>query len=152
LSISEERFIANSHISAAHSEEDRQRQQWQKCIEQLTSWKHDPGQLDEEGTVTPSQATIRLALDLADSMCKRGLIPPTRIVPDADGGIVFERQKKDAFEQSESRQVVLNNGSLKVVIWSLPRALDHLYSSTRQGLCGQSVANNLETAGKFTRG
>jgi hypothetical protein len=98
LSISEERFIANSHISAAHSEEDRQRQQWQKCIEQLTSWKHDPGQLDEEGTVTPSQATIRLALDLADSMCKRGLIPPTRIVPDADGGIVFERQKKDAFE------------------------------------------------------
>jgi hypothetical protein len=72
--------------------------QWQRLTEQLTNWRCNPDQLDEERTVTPSWDTIQLALDLATWMSKRGLPAPTRIVPDADGGIVFERQEKNALE------------------------------------------------------
>ena len=85
--------------------------QWQRLTEQLTNWRCNPDQLDEERTVTPSWDTIQLALDLATWMSKRGLPAPTRIVPDADGGIVFERQKKDAFES-----IRISAGSITTVL------------------------------------
>lgn len=72
---------------------------WQQAIERtLAEWGRDPSQLDEEGTVTPSRETIQLAIDLAALMSKAVLPAPTRIVPDAEGGIVFERQEKGVFE------------------------------------------------------
>jgi hypothetical protein len=75
------------------------RQEWQKLIEnRLVEWRCNPSQLDEEGTVTLSRATIQLAIDLASQMSKDGLLAPTRIVPDVNGGMVFERQRKDLFE------------------------------------------------------
>lgn len=74
-------------------------QEWQKLIEyRLIEWRCNPSQLDEEGTVTPSRETIQLAIDLATLMSKAVLPAPTRIVPDAEGGIVFERQEKGVFE------------------------------------------------------
>jgi hypothetical protein len=75
------------------------RQQWQRLINyRLIEWRYNPSLLDEEGTVTPSKDTIQFAIDLATQMSETGMAAPTRIVPDVNGGIVFERKGKDHFE------------------------------------------------------
>jgi len=71
---------------------DYGRDAWQNLIDyQLIEWGRDPSQLDDEGTETPSRETIQLAISLAEKLHQGGLAAPTRIVPDAHGGIVFER-------------------------------------------------------------
>lgn len=76
-----------------------QRAAWQQVIDQkLNEWQRNPGQLDEPDTLTPSQETIQRALALAGVLSKEGCAAPTRIVPDAHGGIVFERKEKGLFE------------------------------------------------------
>lgn len=72
---------------------------WQQMIDRtLTEWARKPSQLDEPETVTPTKQTIQRAISLARALSREGLSAPTRIVPDAHGGIVFERRHEGLFE------------------------------------------------------
>jgi hypothetical protein len=74
-------------------------QKWQELIDHpLIDWVLDPSQLDEPGTVTPSKETIQRAIRLARILSNEALPAPVRIVPDAHGGIVFERRQKGLSE------------------------------------------------------
>ena len=78
---------------------DKASEEWQVLIDyQLIEWGRDPGQLENEEIQPPSKSTIQLAIRLAGMLSKPGLPAPTRIVPDAHGGIVFERQGRNVFE------------------------------------------------------
>ncbi len=72
---------------------------WQKLIDdQLIEWERDPGQVDDEGIEPPSAPIVRLAIQLAQAWKDGGFAAPDRVVPDPNGGIVFERRERDVSE------------------------------------------------------
>ena len=79
--------------------DEARRKTWQRLIDrQLLEWLRDPSQIEDEGLDAPSATIIRLSLDLAESFRDRGLPAPASIVPDPNGGIVFERREGDVSE------------------------------------------------------
>jgi hypothetical protein len=85
---------------------------WDAVIDRrLLEWALHPNLLDEEGLIAPSRETIRIACRIAAEMRNHGLPSPTRVVPDGDGGIVFELVVGSSLEvmhiYSESRVELL---------------------------------------------
>ena len=74
--------------------------QWGKVLdEQLIEWANHPEDFIEEGLVPPSHDTIQLAFkQVLKPFQAQGHMPPSHVVPDANGGIVFELRSNDAFE------------------------------------------------------
>ena len=58
----------------------------------------DPNPLEDEGFEAPTATISRLSLDLAERFCEEGLPAPDSIVPDPNGGVVFERREGDVSE------------------------------------------------------
>ena len=74
-------------------------EEWQKLIDRrLADWQRNPSQLADDELPAPSSETVRLAIQVAECLRDRGTLPPTRIVPDAHAGIVFEREVGRLFE------------------------------------------------------
>jgi hypothetical protein len=61
-------------------------------------WGRDPSQLGDEGIESPRPETIRRAILFALSLKDQGLPAPDSIVPDPNGGIVFQRRAGDISE------------------------------------------------------
>ena len=75
------------------------RQAWQHLIDyRLIDWGSNPNQLADDGVDPPSRETIDRAISLAKRFQQRGFPPPDSVVPDANGGIVFERREQDIAE------------------------------------------------------
>src|SRR5258708_172113 len=75
---------------------------WQVVIdESLARWLADPSCLEDEGIVPPSVETIHHACKIALALRDEGLLAPKRIVPNGEGGIVFERRAGSLFEAIE---------------------------------------------------
>lgn len=85
---------ATRETSRDQGDRDRQiRERWQKLIdEKLLEWLRDPCEVQDEGIEQPSGTILRLAIDLAEKFRDDGLAPPDRVVPDPNGGILFERR------------------------------------------------------------
>ena len=66
---------------------------WHCSIATLLGWLKDPAQLEDDGIDAPSDVIIRLSLDVAEHFARESLPPPQRLVPDPNGGIVFERHE-----------------------------------------------------------
>ncbi len=78
--------------------EDVSREEWQRLIDyQLIEWGWNSGQLDADDVPSPSRDTVQRAIELAEMLCQKGVSAPTRVVPDAHGGIVFEREAGNMF-------------------------------------------------------
>lgn len=79
-------------------------ERWQAVIDhQLVEWGRDSSQLEDEGIVAPTAEIIGLACRLAALYRDTGMVAPTRVVPDGEGGIVFERRDGSAFQTIEIR-------------------------------------------------
>lgn len=89
---------SESRITRDFERADTAREGWDLIERQLIEWGCDPGHLDEEGTQSPSPQTIQTAIRLASDLSHQGNASPTRVVPDAHGGIVFEFEGKGVFE------------------------------------------------------
>ena len=90
---------AESPITRDHDREDVAGETWQTFIDQqLIEWGREPSQIEDEGIEPPSRGTIQQAVLLAQSLRDAGFTPPDSIVPDPNGGIVFERREKDVSE------------------------------------------------------
>ena len=64
---------------------------WQHFIDNvLINWLRDPSQLEDEDCDAPSGTIIRLSIDYAEKWRDDGMPAPTSVVPDPNGGIVFE--------------------------------------------------------------
>jgi len=65
---------------------------WQKVIDsQLRNWWHGIPGLEEEGLVSPTPNVISAAINIARSLLEQSLDPPSRVLPNGEGGIIFER-------------------------------------------------------------
>ena len=73
---------------------------WGKVIDdQLIEWGNHPEEFVEEGLIPPSPVTIQFAYEqVLKPFRDNGLVPPSNVVPDANGGIVFELRNNDSFE------------------------------------------------------
>ena len=72
------------------------REAWQNLIDyRLIEWGRDATPFDDEGVEPPTGETIRLAIALAQESRNAGFAPPDSVVPDPNGGIVFERREKN---------------------------------------------------------
>jgi hypothetical protein len=75
------------------------RQAWNEIIDtRLIEWGLDARDFEDEGIRPPSSTTLSLAGRIAAAMRDKGCSPPTRVVPDTNGGIVFERRQNEVFE------------------------------------------------------
>ena len=75
------------------------RQRWQELIDgKLIAWLQDPAQLADDGLEPPTGRTLRLAIDYAEKYRDKSILPPSSIVPDPNGGIVFELRQNGASE------------------------------------------------------
>lgn len=69
------------------------REAWQTLIdEKLIEWGANPEFFDDEDFESPGREIIALAIQLAHALRDANEPAPHRVVPDADGGIVFERR------------------------------------------------------------
>jgi len=81
---------------------ERQRREneaeWARILDdQLIEWGRNPHELEHDDIVAPSPDIISLASQVAVIMRDAGETAPTRVVPNGNGGIVFERAVKPAF-------------------------------------------------------
>jgi hypothetical protein len=91
---------ADAPLSRARSCDVNARVLWQHVIDQtLMAWLRDPSQLDDDGIDPPNGTIIRLSMDLAENFRDRGLPAPDSVVPDPNGGIVFQRREGNVSEE-----------------------------------------------------
>lgn len=91
-------ITAEAPIACDLEREDR-RKNWQDLIDhKLIEWGRSPDRFVDENVEAPSGTTIRQAIELAEQFRDQGFIPPDSIVPDANGGIVFERRENGESE------------------------------------------------------
>ncbi|MCD4825082.1 MAG: hypothetical protein K8S55_10770 [Phycisphaerae bacterium] len=89
--------VAEAELSmGAQSEENRDA--WDRFIDDtLVEWGRNISILEDENFEPPSAEIINLACTVALDLRDAGGTPPTRIVPDGDGGISFERVDGTSF-------------------------------------------------------
>lgn len=80
------------------SREESRNEAWQRLIDKLLEWLRDPAQLEDDGIDAPTATILRLSLDLAERYRDARLAAPDSIVPDPNGGIVFERRERNVSE------------------------------------------------------
>lgn len=104
---------------------EKWREQWEEIIDsKLIEWGKDPSALADpgEGIVAPSLQSIKIASEVAQSARDAGWPPPTRVVPDGEGGIAFERQSGGVFESLE----VTANGIVELLKFIDCRLVDRI--------------------------
>lgn len=99
--------IGDEALAGNPDEASRNRDAWQRTIDHyLVEWGRDPSQLEDDDFVPPSLKTIGLAIKTAELL--RNAVPPApaplRVVPNGEGGIVFERRAGDIFQSLEIQE------------------------------------------------
>ena len=90
--VSDDAALANSE---SYSSDDYA--SWDRVIDRLIEWRRDPSVLQEDDFVVPSSATLHAAKEIARLLQATRQPPPLRVVPDGEGGVVFERRSGRVF-------------------------------------------------------
>ncbi|HET6883904.1 MAG TPA: hypothetical protein VFI31_27365 [Pirellulales bacterium] len=90
------------HAGANESaKKDGERSEWQRIEALLSKWSQKQPLRDEDGVEWPSPALVEVALNLARSLEGQALHPPSRVVPNGEGGVVFEFQREHQLQTME---------------------------------------------------
>jgi hypothetical protein len=73
---------------------------WQRLIDHtLIDWGWNQAIIEDEGIAAPTRGTVSAAAQFAQDLMRSGEFPPpTRVVPDPNGGIVFEHEANGVLE------------------------------------------------------
>jgi hypothetical protein len=78
---------------------------WQAVYDDtLMEWGLDVSRFVEAGLTPPSAKAISVACQVAKMLRDGGAEAPLRVVPNGDGGLVFERSKGEVFETLEIQE------------------------------------------------
>lgn len=89
------RAATEAELASAEKHEDV-RDSWDDIIDcKLVEWGRDPTALEEDELIPPTRESVQAAIQIAGVLRNADAQPPTRVVPDGDGGIVLERWKGD---------------------------------------------------------
>jgi hypothetical protein len=84
--------------SVSRTYESTARDKWQEVLNRLIEFGRNQGQLEDEEMPSPSVNTIQSAYRIAARLRDNSFPLPTRTVPDAHGGIVFELEAGNLLE------------------------------------------------------
>jgi hypothetical protein len=91
---------------------EESKSRWQDVIDKkLIEWGRNPQQVAEDDLIPPTARATNAAVGIAVKMRDQGFLPPLRVVPDGDGGIVLERWEGAASESIE----ICHDGSAEFV-------------------------------------
>lgn len=94
---------------------------WQKFIdEKLIEWATNPDYFDNEDFEGPSPEIVSLALRFAQQLRDTDQLPPHLVVPDADGGIVFEVTGSELTEKIH----FWDNGDVEYLIFQAGKVIE----------------------------
>ncbi len=97
-------------LITADPDRDENRDGWNNLIAcKLVAWEVNTNSLDDGDSIPPSPMAIAVALFHAQQWREAGLPCPIDIIPDGDGGILFQFTKTPSSEFSIN---VLSDGSI----------------------------------------
>jgi hypothetical protein len=83
-------------------EVEKNRAAWLEIIDhKLIDWGLKNGEVDEDGITWPSRKSLSESIMLIKEMSSKGMATPTHVVPNGDGGVVFEQKAGGSFESIE---------------------------------------------------
>jgi len=101
----------NPVSSTGERESEANRAGWERIINlYLIEWGRNPARLEEPDLLAPSLETIKNAGHIAMCLRDLGWSPPTRVVPDGEGGIAFELVASNYYQSL----VVSANGGVEL--------------------------------------
>lgn len=119
---------ASGETLADSWEAAKNREGWEGIInDRLVEWGRNPQTFDEDDLVPPTADAIRKACKLATCYRDDGGVPPAlRVLPDGDGGIVFEWRHGEEFlslEITPDEEPILNVFKNCKLVAELPVAM-----------------------------
>ena len=93
---------------------------WLRVESLLNEWCRKEPRRDEDGVEWPGPAVAEVAVQVACLLKQRGLQPPTRFVPNAEGGVVFEFQHQHQLQTIE----VESDGSIELCRFEATKLVD----------------------------
>lgn len=113
--VSDTRFSEAPDISLTAASAEASRIAWENIIDyKLVEWGRDPSILEEDDLIPPTGEAIDVSIEVAMQLLKNGNPPPMRVVPDRDGGVVFERWSGPLTVSI----IVSRTGSVEVLLWN----------------------------------
>jgi hypothetical protein len=89
----------DSPVTSTDADSQAARAAWQRLIDfSLIEWGRDPDRFTDEGMEAPDGQIIGLAIAVAERFRDQGDAAPDSVVPDPNGGIVFERRENGSSE------------------------------------------------------
>lgn len=99
---------------------EEHRRQWEEIINtKLIEWGRNPDGLEDDDLIPPSKSVVQTAIQLAQGARDARSIPPDWIIPDGDGGIVFEWREASRAVKLE----LLDDGSAECLVFDHNRLL-----------------------------
>jgi len=93
---------ATDEPALTSSEQHERQVAWDSLIDRkFIEWAEHPESLVDEGVEPPSRDIISQACQVSWRMRDQGAAPPTAVVPNGEGGIVFERAQGSVLEAIE---------------------------------------------------
>lgn len=89
--------VADEALISVVSRDRQTTDGWRACVRSLRQWRLSPPDWDE-GIVVPSRGILQLAEEIALILRQRGQAEPMRVLPDGEGGVVFERRQGQLYE------------------------------------------------------
>lgn len=97
---------------------------WQKVIDShLRNWWHGIPGLEDEGLVSPTPNVIRAAINIARSLLEQALDPPSRVLPNGEGGIIFERYDRRGQDQIYETIEIFENLEIELSLYRNSRLI-----------------------------
>lgn len=97
----------------------KNREGWQRVIdEKIIEWGRPENSEPDDDYDPPTGPALKSGLEIIRQMSDLGLLPPTRVVPDGDGGLVFELRNPSVvstihiYKNGEAENYVLQNGKV----------------------------------------
>jgi hypothetical protein len=89
----------DSPVTSTDADSQAARAAWQRLIDfSLIEWGRDRDRFTDEGMEVPDAQILGLAIDVAERFRDQGYPAPDSVVPDPNGGIVFERRENGSSE------------------------------------------------------
>ena len=89
----------DSPVTSTDADSQAARAAWQRLIDfSLIEWGRDPDRFTDEGVEAPDGQILGLAIHVAERFRDQGDPAPDSVVPDPNGGIVFERRENGSSE------------------------------------------------------
>lgn len=105
---------ASPILTTAGEDRSKNRAAWQAVLDYtLVEWGCNPSRFAEDGLTPPTAYAIGVACQVAQHLRDHDKDAPLRVVPNGDGGIVFERRQGEIFETLE----IQDDGSAEYTVF-----------------------------------